>query len=459
MTVLRSGSATDVGRVRSVNEDLALESPTLFAVADGMGGHAGGEVAARVAVDAFQGDFSRNQSAPGLVAAVQQANLAVWERSRSDPDVRGMGTTLTAAALVSTAEGDRLVVANVGDSRAYRFRGGELIQLTNDHSVAEELVARGELTEAEAAVHPHRHILTRALGVGPEVEVDAWEIHPVQGDRYLLSSDGLTNEISADRLATALARTADPQDVAEALVRMANEHGGNDNITVVVVDVVAGDGDRDGEDTPGRSGEVPLTATAGPPAPAGAAPEAPAAAPGPVAAPDVPAADPPPPGPPVPEEAVTELTVAPLQSDATGPEVPVSPPRPEAPRRLKGPSWITVRTVIFLGLLVGLSYAVFYVVRWYNDNSYFVQATPSGQITVYQGRIGGLLWIKPKVAVATGVTTSQVPQFDVADLQTGVEEPTLQAATAYVKRLQQQGANLPTKPAGLFLPPLPAGVA
>lgn len=241
MTVLRSGSATDVGRVRTVNEDLALDRLSLFAVADGMGGHAGGEVASQVAIEVLERHFTVDPTPTGLIDAVREANHAVWERSRSDPQVRGMGTTMTAAALVGGEHGDRLVLANVGDSRAYRFREEELVQLTSDHSVAEELVARGELSEEEAAVHPHRHILTRALGVGPDVEVDAWELEPRQGDRYLLCSDGLTNEVSEDRIATVLERRDDPGDIAATLVRLANEHGGNDNVTVVVVDVVLAD--------------------------------------------------------------------------------------------------------------------------------------------------------------------------------------------------------------------------
>lgn len=241
MTVVRSGSASDVGRVRSANEDRLLESGSLFAVADGMGGHAGGEVAAALAIEVLQQRFATDPSARGLVEAVRRANLAVWERSHQDAEVRGMGTTLTVAALVPTAAGDRLIVANVGDSRAYRYAGGRLVQMTTDHSVAEELVARGELSEAEAAVHPHRHILTRALGVGPEVDVDAWELAPTQGERFVLCSDGLTNEVSTERIAAVLHDVHDPRQAARTLVGLANEHGGNDNVTVVVLDVVVAD--------------------------------------------------------------------------------------------------------------------------------------------------------------------------------------------------------------------------
>jgi PPM family protein phosphatase len=242
VTVLRSGSATDVGRVRSVNQDLALESDNLFAVADGMGGHVGGEVAARVAMEALRAAFSRQPSVEGLQAAFGEANAAVWEESQSQVDLRGMGTTLTALALVAGADGrDLVALANVGDSRAYLYSDRRFMQVTADHSLAEEKVRHGELTEAEAAVHPHRHILTRALGVSSNVEVDLWELHLRSGDRLLLCSDGLSNEVGMAEMTDILGSVADPDQAAQALVRAANEHGGNDNITVVVVDVLVGD--------------------------------------------------------------------------------------------------------------------------------------------------------------------------------------------------------------------------
>ena len=165
MTLLRSGSATDTGLVRSVNQDLAVETSNLFAVADGMGGHAGGEVAARLAVDALSVAFGRQPTGSGLSEAVSEANAVVWQRSQENPELRGMGTTLTAVALVNEDGQDVLALVNVGDSRSYRFHEGELTQITTDHSLAEEMVRTGELTSAEASVHPHRHILTRALGV------------------------------------------------------------------------------------------------------------------------------------------------------------------------------------------------------------------------------------------------------------------------------------------------------
>lgn len=242
MTLLRSGSATDVGKVRSSNQDVALEDPDLFAVADGMGGHVGGEVAARVAVDTLRASFQRQPTVEGLRRAVAEANRAVWREGQSQSGLRGMGTTLTATALVRDPGGRQVIaLANVGDSRAYVFSRGQVIQITADHSLAEERVRQGEMTEAEAAVHPHRHILTRALGVASDVDVDLWELHLADGDRILLCSDGLTNEVGDEDIGRILASKRDPREAARALVRAAVEHGGNDNVTVVVVDVVSAD--------------------------------------------------------------------------------------------------------------------------------------------------------------------------------------------------------------------------
>jgi len=170
VTVLRSGSATDVGRVRKVNQDLPLEAMNLYAVADGMGGHVGGEVAAQVAVDALLRVFTREPTKAGLRDAFDKANNAVWQQGQEHSELRGMGTTLTALALVGDDDGrDTLALANVGDSRAYLFSDGQIVQVTADHSLAEERMRHGEMSEEEAAVHPQRHILTRALGVSSEV--------------------------------------------------------------------------------------------------------------------------------------------------------------------------------------------------------------------------------------------------------------------------------------------------
>ncbi len=261
MTVLRSGSATDVGRVRKINQDLPLEAPNLYAVADGMGGHVGGEVAARVAIEALRTTFTREPTTDGLLGAFSEANRAVWQESQDQSDLHGMGTTLTAVALVGGADGrDMLALANVGDSRAYVFSQGQLTQVTADHSLAEERMRQGEMTEEEAAVHPQRHILTRALGVSPSVEADMWELQLRSGDRVVLCSDGLSNEVTSDELAEILSTQPDPQQAAQQMVELANGHGGADNITVVVVDVLVGE-----EGTLPASVVKPIGKRAGPP--------------------------------------------------------------------------------------------------------------------------------------------------------------------------------------------------
>jgi protein phosphatase len=444
LTVLRSGSASDVGRVRAVNEDLALESLTLFAVADGMGGHAGGEIAARTAIDTLQAEFSRNPSAEGLAGAIHEANRAVWERGHDDAELRGMGTTMTAAALVGTEEGDRLVLANVGDSRSYRLRAGELVQLSTDHSVAEELVARGELSEEEAAVHPHRHILTRALGVQPEVAVDAWEVVPEEGDRFLLCSDGLTNEVSADRITEVLSETRDPQEAAETLVRMANRAGGNDNATAVVLDVMVGEppfveaaGGGGAEAVAGAaSGAIDATDASASPASTGAtivvdSPQAAA-----LAVPDS-------------SDTVTANGVGAAVVSRSVPATGLGRPPPSSRDQrvsVRMPRRVTFRVLLFLVVLGGLTYAGYSAVRWYVNSSYFVGLNHQ-QVVIYRGRPGGFVGIKPKIVVRTEMTLAQVQSFKIPDLRGGVQESSLHAARNYVAGLLDSVCSLATPPA------------
>ena len=241
MTRLNAGSATDVGRVRSSNQDQLLVADDLFAVADGMGGHAAGEVASLTAVEALRATYHEADGAEGLVAATHQANRSIFERAQGNPELHGMGTTLVAVALVNEGNEDRLAIVNVGDSRVYLLRDGELEQLTTDHSLVQELVDDGQLTEAEATVHPQRHVLTRALGVDVDVNVDLLQVLPLKGDRLLLCSDGLVRELSDVQVASIMRRLADPDDAARELVSAANNRGGNDNVTVVIVDVVDDD--------------------------------------------------------------------------------------------------------------------------------------------------------------------------------------------------------------------------
>ena len=237
-TILRWGLRTDVGRVRRLNQDAAMADGTLFVVADGMGGHRGGEVAADIAA----GHFRLRDSIPDvdeLTHAVVEANRLIRARADMDPSLRGMGTTVVALAMIDDADGDpAFAAANVGDSRIYRLGETDMTQISDDHSLVAELTRAGQLTEAEAAHHPQRNVLTRALGVDDEVAVDRWVFPVLAGERYLLCSDGLINEVSDLAIEHILRQAAEPEQAAERLVDMANASGGRDNITVVVVDVV-----------------------------------------------------------------------------------------------------------------------------------------------------------------------------------------------------------------------------
>jgi protein phosphatase len=232
---VRVGVRSDVGKVREGNEDSYFVEAPLFAVADGMGGHVAGDVASATAVDVIKeraADVSLDQPET-LSTLLRQANRAIFQKARSDATLKGMGTTCTLVLI----EGDKAEFAHVGDSRAYLFRDGELTQLTEDHTLVDRMVREGRLRREEAQHHPQRSIITRALGVDADVEVDLKPLELSVGDRIVLNSDGLTSMIDDDRLREALASESDPQGAADRLVDLANEAGGEDNITVVVIDI------------------------------------------------------------------------------------------------------------------------------------------------------------------------------------------------------------------------------
>ncbi|HLB21671.1 MAG TPA: Stp1/IreP family PP2C-type Ser/Thr phosphatase, partial [Solirubrobacteraceae bacterium] len=225
-------AGTDTGRQRRANEDSLLARAPLFVVADGMGGAQAGEVASRLAVESFQAGL-RDASAPeaALAELTREANSRIHELSHSHAEQAGMGTTLTAIYV-----GERDVsIAHVGDSRAYRFRDGELVRLTDDHSLVDEVMRQGRLTPEEAVEHPQRSVITRALGPEGAVEVDTRSYSARDGDMYLLCSDGLTTMVTEDRLAELLGAQETLRDRGEALIAAANEAGGRDNITVVLM--------------------------------------------------------------------------------------------------------------------------------------------------------------------------------------------------------------------------------
>jgi protein phosphatase len=252
-----AAAATDIGLVREGNEDSYLTEEPLFAVADGMGGHRGGEVASQLAVETLEKLF--RQGAGELPDQVQEANRVVFERSSLDRKVAGMGTTLTAALV----EDDRVRLAHVGDSRAYLLRDGELGLLTEDHTLVHRMVSEGEISKEEAQTHPQRSVLTRAIGVDTVVDVDDETLQVRPGDRLLLCTDGLTSMVSEDQIEEALRSVPDVQEAAKRLVQMANEAGGMDNTTVLVLDF------SDGDATPQPDGRVTRSRAAIAPVPTG----------------------------------------------------------------------------------------------------------------------------------------------------------------------------------------------
>ena len=227
------GSRTDIGCLRDHNEDSLVVTPPLFAVADGMGGHAAGEVASEIAVRVLSELAPEHPDGEALGRAIEEANRAVIQAAREGRGRQGMGTTMTAAML----EGERLVIAQVGDSRAYLLHQGKLQQLTRDHSLMADMIEAGQLTPEEARTHPQRSVITRALGSDAHLHPDIYEINVETGDRLLICSDGLSGMIFDDQIENTLRRVQDPQRCAAQLVNEAIAAGGHDNVTVIVADV------------------------------------------------------------------------------------------------------------------------------------------------------------------------------------------------------------------------------
>jgi serine/threonine protein phosphatase PrpC len=380
VTKLVVGSATDVGLVRSNNQDQLLVSPGLYAVADGMGGHAAGEVASATAITALAAAFEATDqhTAGSLESAAKAANRAVWEQARTNRAMFGMGTTLVALAVVERQDGTNgLTAAHIGDSRLYVYRDGALRQLTVDHSLVQELVDDGQISEAQAAVHPQRHVLTRALGVEPTIEVDIIDLSPRHGDRYLLCSDGLPREVSDDQIAAVLSRFPNPVEAANELVAVANLRGGNDNITVVVIDVLVSD------NSPDTMIVVPHPTVTGPTRAIPAAPEA-----------------------------------AALQRARKEP----------APKR------VTLRVVVFVVALFIVVGGAIACLGWYGRSAYYV-ALSRDRITIFQGRPGGVLWFQPTVVERTPDSASSVLSFRLQVLEAGQVEPSLAQARQYIANL------------------------
>ena len=224
---------TDIGRVRTHNEDSVLAQPPLFVVADGLGGHEAGEVASSISVETLRDHAPRRPDSKALARAVKAANREVIRSAREGFGRQGMGTTMTAAIV----EGTRIAIAHVGDSRAYLLHDGALVRVSEDHSMVADMIRRGQLTEAEARYHPNRSVITRALGTDPNMLADTYEIDASPGDRLLLCSDGLTSMLEDGMIAEILTDYPAPDVAARVLIDSANDAGGHDNISVVVIDI------------------------------------------------------------------------------------------------------------------------------------------------------------------------------------------------------------------------------
>jgi PPM family protein phosphatase len=377
---LAAASATDQGLVRANNEDAFLidDQRALFAVADGMGGHRGGEVASHTAIEALRAEIANGTA---MEDAIIRANDAVIDRAEGDDELTGMGTTLTAILAVG---GNRLLIGHVGDSRAYLLRAGNLERMTDDHSLVEELVREGRLTPEQAESHPQRAIVTRALGVTDEVDVDEYELDANLGDRIVLCSDGLTTMVR-ERDIERLARTeADPQHLAEALVAAANDAGGEDNTTVVVIDVLEVD-DRvvDTDRATLRSEQaVPIS-----------------------------------------------------RSTVVAPPDPPDPPVPRAERSSGSRGRAVRATILVLLPLLLILGAATAALGWYARGSYYVGESDN-EVVIYKGVPGGVLGWNPTVDQRTGVPVALLPALDRDRVETNSTRGSLATAQSYVVRLQ-----------------------
>jgi serine/threonine protein phosphatase PrpC len=402
---LVAGARSDVGLVRQgkPNEDSYLMEEPIFAVADGMGGHIAGDVASSTAVEVIAGSAGAADAGDpsSLAALVRRANSAIWEKAQADPSLRGMGTTCTLMMIEdSTAH-----VAHVGDSRAYLLRGSELSQLTEDHTLVGRMVREGRLTPDEAEHHPQRNIITRVLGVDSDVQVDIYSFDLVAGDRLLLCSDGLSSMLDAETIRQALAQEGDAQRAADKLVELANNAGGEDNITVVVLDLL--DSETSSAHPPADSAKAVHTG----PMPAAGEASAHRA--------DTPVE---------PAPSASSDTVLPTTTDTRPPQ-----PRPRFwLRRLAA-------TVVVLGILV---VAGVLVIRWQLGNSYFVGVDDDGLITIFRGRPEDVAGISLRSEEEqTQLAIEELPEFMRDEVEQGISADSLTEARERVETLEAQAES------------------
>jgi len=384
--------ATDVGRVRPGNEDAILIDDRLgvFAVADGMGGHVAGEVASSTAVEAVRAAIANGDT---IDEAIRAANRAVRERAALDPELAGMGTTLTA---VVPLDGAHVLIGHVGDSRAYLLHDAQLRRLTDDHSLVEELLREGRITEEQAEVHPQRSIITRAIGVEPAIDVDLYTITVRNGDRILICSDGLTDMLRESDIERLADRSVDAATAADQLVVAANDAGGGDNITVVVLDVTEID------DEPSLFDASVIDAAESRPAPAASTPE----------------------------DGV----------DAAGPHnggvpAPAASPRRRVRRTLAA---LVVAMPLIAIIAVGMGFT-----WWRSTHTYYVGES-RGAVVVYRGVPGGLLFWDPTVVERTDLKTGTLAPLDRDRVRAGFCEGTRSEAGDCVQELRDRREARPS---------------
>lgn len=400
---IRYAARSDVGLLREGNEDSAYAGPRLLAVADGMGGHAHGEVASATAISALaplDEDIPGTDLAGALEAAIHDANGTLHRMVGEDPSLEGMGTTLTAMLW----SGSRVGLAHIGDSRAYLLRDGDLYQITRDHTLVQQLVDEGRITPEEAATHPQRSLLLRALDGRGEVEPETNLREAQLGDRYMLCSDGLSTVVSADTLLRTLSTAPEPEQATRELIDLANRGGGPDNITCIVADVV-------------EAGAEPVTDT---PVVAGAASNAPRRS-----------------------EAATQETPAGRAHTLTNPTVEEGEPEEqdeeydEPPLRRRR-RWPWAFGALILIALVG---AGAYGGYRYTQGQYYIGAD-GPEVVIYQGvnqNVAG--FSLSKIFKRTGIKLGELPGYEQEAVRGTTDPGSLNEAQSITKRLQGEAAQ------------------